>query len=48
MNDQTSISSDREKELARLREDFIDSWDEELEMEMDDDRLGSSQGVEGG
>ena len=48
MNDQTSISGDRDKELARLREDFIDSWDEELEMEMDDDRLGSSRGVEGG
>ncbi len=48
MNDQTSTSEDRNKELARLREDFIDSWDEELEMEMDDDRLGSSGGVEGG
>ena len=48
MNDQTSTSNDRDKELARLREDFIDSWDEELEMEMDDERLGSSGGVEGG
>jgi len=48
MNDQTTISGDRDKELARLREDFIDSWDEELELEMDDDRLGFSQGVEGG
>ena len=50
MNDQTSTDTTgvREKELARLREDFIDSWDEELEMEMDDERLGSSRGVEGG
>ncbi len=48
MNDPTSIPGDRVNELARMREDFIDSWDEELEMEMDDDRLGSSRGVEGG
>jgi hypothetical protein len=48
MNDPTSIPGDHVKELARLREDFIDSWDEELEMEMDDDRLGSARGVEGG
>ena len=50
MNEQPSNSPavDRDKELARLREDFIDSWDEELELEMDDDRLGSSIGVEGG
>src|SRR5215467_10211088 len=39
---------DRERELSRLREDFIDSWDEELEMEMDDDRFGDPRGVEGG
>jgi polyphosphate kinase 2 (PPK2 family) len=48
MQDQHSTIGARDKELARLREDFIDSWDEELEMEMDDDRLGSSVGVEGG
>jgi polyphosphate kinase 2 len=50
MNDQppNSATGDRTQEMARLREDFIDSWDEELEMEMDDDRLGSSIGVEGG
>jgi len=50
MNDQTSTDTTgvRDKELARLREDFIDSWDEELEMEMDDARFGSSIGVEGG
>src|SRR4051794_30226726 len=50
LNDQGSgiPASDRDRELARLREDFIDSWDEELEMEMNDDRLGFSQGVEGG
>jgi polyphosphate kinase len=44
----SNATENRESELARLREDFIDSWDEELEMEMDDDRLGSSIGVEGG
>ena len=44
----TNAHDDRNQDLARLREDFIDSWDEELEMEMDDDRLGSSHGVEGG
>lgn len=44
----TSPVKDRDQELARLREDFIDSWDEELEMEIDDDRLGSAHGVEGG
>jgi polyphosphate kinase 2 len=49
MTDQRSDSkSDRNQELARLREDFIDSWDEELEMEMDDDRFGVARGVEGG
>ena len=50
MNDQSSKfpAGDRDQELARLREDFIDSWDEELEMETDDDRLGSAHGVEGG
>jgi polyphosphate kinase 2 len=47
MGDQTSTDGP-DKALARLREDFIDSWDEELEMEMDDDRLSSSNGVEGG
>jgi len=36
------------RDMARLREDFIDSWDEELEMEMDDGRLGDTVGVEGG
>jgi polyphosphate kinase 2 len=41
-------SSARDFELSRLREDFIDSWDEELEMEMDDDRFGGTRGVEGG
>jgi polyphosphate kinase 2 len=50
MSDPTSIDTIgvRDKELARLREDLIDSWDEEMEMEMDDGRLGSSPGVEGG
>jgi polyphosphate kinase len=54
MNNPTSTKAsedpdrNRDRELARLREDFIDSWDEELEMEMDDERLGSSHGVEGG
>jgi polyphosphate kinase 2 len=41
-------NSVRDRELSRLREDFIDSWDEELEMEMDDDRFGGPRGVEGG
>jgi polyphosphate kinase len=44
----TDSNGDRHAELSRLREDFIDSWDEELEMEMDDARLGGSRGVEGG
>ena len=50
MNDQTSTDTAdaRVKELARLHEDLVDSWDEELEMEMDDDRFGSARGVEGG
>jgi polyphosphate kinase 2 len=49
MSDPTSDTTvARAKEMARLREDFIDSWDEELEMEMDDGRLGASHGVEGG
>ena len=38
----------RAHDLARLREDFIDSWDEELEMEMDDSRLSGEHGAEGG
>ena len=46
--EQTNGSSQGNLELARLREDFIDSWDEELEMEMDDDRFGDPRGVEGG
>lgn len=41
-------TDDREAQLARLREDLIDSWDEELEIEMDDERLGPRGGVEGG
>ena len=45
---QTDGNSDHDRDLARLREDFIDSWDEELEMEMDDDRFGGPRGVEGG
>jgi polyphosphate kinase 2 len=44
----TRTVSDAEKEFARLREDFLDSWDEELELETDDARLGGSTGVEGG
>ena len=50
MNDQTSTDNTdaRVKELARLHEDLVDSWDEELEMEMDDNRFGSPSGVEGG
>jgi polyphosphate kinase len=50
MNEQrpTNQGSDRDQELSRLHEDFIDSWDEELEMEMDDARFGGSRGVEGG
>jgi polyphosphate kinase 2 len=50
MSDSTSTMTDanRHDELARLREDFIDSWDEELELEMDDGRLGEAAGVEGG
>lgn len=49
MNDQTSTDTAgaRDKELVRLHEDLVDSWDEELEMEMDDDRFGPSRGVEG-
>jgi polyphosphate kinase 2 len=46
--EQTYGSSQGNLEFARLREDFIDSWDEELEMEMDDDRFGGPRGVEGG
>jgi polyphosphate kinase len=48
MNDQTSTDTTgaRATELARLHEDLVDSWDEELEM--DDDRFGPSRGVEGG
>jgi len=48
MNDPTPPNADTEQKLARLREEFIDSWDEELELEMDDSRLGDSRGVEGG
>ena len=50
MTDQAQANgrSDRDRELARLREDFIDSWDEELELEMDDTRFGGPRGVEGG
>jgi polyphosphate kinase 2 len=49
MNDRGPTSeTDRNRELSRLREDFIDSWDEELEMEMDDDHFGGARGVEGG
>ncbi len=44
-----SDTTAKDRDIARLREDFIDSWDEELEMEMDDERLaGESRGVEGG
>jgi polyphosphate kinase len=50
MNDHppTDKAKAHEQDLARLREDFIDSWDEELEMEMDDDRLAGDHGAEGG
>jgi len=50
MDNQTSSGASglRHVELERLREDFIDSWDEELEMEMDDGRLGAGHGAEGG
>ena len=53
MNDRNpdGTPSQRETDLVRLREEFIDSWDEELEMEMDDSRLdpsGESSGAEGG
>ena len=34
-------------QIERLRADFLDSWDEELEAETDDERLGAA-GVEGG
>ena len=44
----TDSAADRQKELERLREEFIDSWDEELELEKDDDRLAGRVGVEGG
>jgi polyphosphate kinase 2 len=37
----------RSAELERLRADFLDSWDEELELETDDTRLGGERGVEG-
>jgi polyphosphate kinase 2 len=47
-DDKPSMSDEaRASELARLRADFLDSWDEELEMETDDSRLGASRGVEG-
>ncbi len=50
MADETlKAAEDRQQELARLRAEFIDSWDEELELETDDARLGGSGfGVEGG
>jgi polyphosphate kinase 2 len=50
MTDQPAQASsiDRNAEIARLREEFIDSWDEELEMEIDDGRFGSADGTEGG
>lgn len=50
MDDQapTDNTTGHGQDLARLREDFIDSWDEELEMEMDDDRLSGTHGAEGG
>jgi polyphosphate kinase 2 (PPK2 family) len=49
MADETSQAADRDDDLARLRAEFIDSWDEELELETDDARLGGSGfGVEGG
>jgi polyphosphate kinase 2 len=45
----TKAAADREHDIARLRAEFIDSWDEELELETDDTRLGGSGfGVEGG
>ncbi len=44
----TRTVSDAQRDFARLREDFLDSWDEELELETDDDRLGAGTGVEGG
>ena len=34
--------------IARLRADFLDSWDEELEAEIDDERLGGGSSGEGG
>jgi polyphosphate kinase 2 len=50
MTDDSPSPSDaaRAAELERLRADFLDSWDEELELETDDTRLGTSTGVEGG
>jgi polyphosphate kinase 2 len=48
-DDNTSLSdAARAAELERLRADFLDSWDEELELETDDARLGTATGVEGG
>jgi polyphosphate kinase len=47
-DEEKSTAETREQELARLRAEFIDSWDEELELETDDTRLGNDVGVEGG
>jgi len=41
-------TDDLRLDIARLREDFLDSWDEELELEMDGTREGVATGVEGG
>src|SRR3954453_19409433 len=47
-DDTPKTTTDREADLNRLRADFLDSWDEELELETDDARLGGEVGVEGG
>ncbi len=44
----TKTSDATERDIARLRADFLDSWDEELELETDDAHLGGGTGVEGG
>jgi polyphosphate kinase 2 (PPK2 family) len=43
----TNAARDREQQLDKLHEDFIDSWDEELEMEMDDERFAPASAIDG-
>jgi polyphosphate kinase len=43
----TPDTTPEQQRLARLRADFLDSWDEELELDGEGDDLASGRGVEG-